>query len=455
VAVSKRLRYEVFRRDNHACRYCGATAPDVKLTIDHVVPKALGGSDTDPANLVTACGPCNAGKTSTNPGAPLVDDVAQDALRWSRAIARAAQEMLTDDGTVSEAHQQFASTWDNWSYNGDEDPKLFPKDPGWKQTVDALLAAGLPMALLKECIQITMSRRSIVAENRFRYMCGVAWNKVSKIQDRARQIASDAPESITADLIPDSYDTSRAEMAREVLAELCGTEREQYLEWADDGGYGDAHGEPQTETDRLAGAAVMALSDIRTDFAILEQQVLDTLDSLPGDIGKKAMKIARERLYDRLGTDFPQHRFYIEALRHLLDEVRLPEAEKYLATLTADERQEWLTYAKVIYDRGFISDAGWLVHSAMIAQALTSGGVYTGMCCGTGEHIAWCPSLATYLARIPELKCCGPGGPDNHGGHPVCDHHLEQLMDGTFVSPRGLVLSATDFTELTPEPAPF
>ena len=32
MAVSKRLRFEILRRDNHACRYCGQMAPDVKLT---------------------------------------------------------------------------------------------------------------------------------------------------------------------------------------------------------------------------------------------------------------------------------------------------------------------------------------------------------------------------------------------------------------------------------------
>lgn len=41
MSVSKRLRFEVLRRDNHTCRYCGSSAPEVKLTIDHVVPVAL------------------------------------------------------------------------------------------------------------------------------------------------------------------------------------------------------------------------------------------------------------------------------------------------------------------------------------------------------------------------------------------------------------------------------
>lgn len=62
--VTKRVRFEVLRRDNHTCHYCGARAPEV--AIDHVVPVALGGSD-NPENLVAACAPCNSGKSSATP----------------------------------------------------------------------------------------------------------------------------------------------------------------------------------------------------------------------------------------------------------------------------------------------------------------------------------------------------------------------------------------------------
>ena len=58
MAITKRTRYEVLKRDNHACRYCGAVAPDVKLQVDHVIPVALGGTD-NPDNLVAACVACN------------------------------------------------------------------------------------------------------------------------------------------------------------------------------------------------------------------------------------------------------------------------------------------------------------------------------------------------------------------------------------------------------------
>jgi hypothetical protein len=80
MAVSKRLRYEILRRDNFACRYCGAAAPDVKLNADHVIPQSLGGSDK-PENLVASCVDCNAGKTSSMPNAMPVADVEQEAFR--------------------------------------------------------------------------------------------------------------------------------------------------------------------------------------------------------------------------------------------------------------------------------------------------------------------------------------------------------------------------------------
>lgn len=63
MAVSKRTRFEVLRRDNFTCRYCGAKAPDVELHVDHVHPRLHGGND-HPRNLVAACKDCNLGKSA-------------------------------------------------------------------------------------------------------------------------------------------------------------------------------------------------------------------------------------------------------------------------------------------------------------------------------------------------------------------------------------------------------
>lgn len=111
MAVSKRLRYEVLRRDNHACRYCGAAAPDVKLNVDHVIPQALGGPD-HPTNLVTACTDCNAGKTSSMPGAATVAEVDQDAVRQAReAIEQHRRELMQ---TILAGWHELATIADTW-----------------------------------------------------------------------------------------------------------------------------------------------------------------------------------------------------------------------------------------------------------------------------------------------------------------------------------------------------
>lgn len=60
--ISKRTRFEVFKRDSFTCQYCGRQAPDVILEIDHITPVKKGG-DSNIFNLITSCGDCNAGKS--------------------------------------------------------------------------------------------------------------------------------------------------------------------------------------------------------------------------------------------------------------------------------------------------------------------------------------------------------------------------------------------------------
>ena len=59
--LSKKTRFEVFKRDKFTCQYCGRHAPDVVLECDHIKPVAEGGKNTI-LNLVTSCKDCNSGK---------------------------------------------------------------------------------------------------------------------------------------------------------------------------------------------------------------------------------------------------------------------------------------------------------------------------------------------------------------------------------------------------------
>lgn len=62
--LSKKLRFEVFKRDSFTCQYCGAKAPDVLLHADHIKPYSKGGKNSI-LNLVTACASCNGGKSNS------------------------------------------------------------------------------------------------------------------------------------------------------------------------------------------------------------------------------------------------------------------------------------------------------------------------------------------------------------------------------------------------------
>jgi len=60
-AISKKIRFEVFKRDRFTCQYCGRSAPDIILNIDHILPVSKGG-ENDITNLITSCFDCNSGK---------------------------------------------------------------------------------------------------------------------------------------------------------------------------------------------------------------------------------------------------------------------------------------------------------------------------------------------------------------------------------------------------------
>jgi hypothetical protein len=197
VAVSKRLRFEILRRDNHACRYCGAIAPDVRLTIDHVVPVALGGSD-EPVNLVTACAGCNSGKTSVSPDSPVVEDVRQDALRWAVAMERAAMEDQERLALARRHQAWFLDQWNGWTYKVWDKAakgmveKTLPLPDDWRQTVDRLTQAGLWPDQLEDALKIAMASH---ASDVWRYFCGVCWNKVKELQARALDLVSSPASS--------------------------------------------------------------------------------------------------------------------------------------------------------------------------------------------------------------------------------------------------------------------
>lgn len=193
MAVSKRTRYEVLRRDAFTCRYCGAKAPDVELHVDHVTPVALGGTD-EPSNLVAACADCNVGKASSSPDDETVADVAEDAERWAAAIKEAARRIEErPDGEVRFI-EHFAEVWDGFYYKSWDAPKgshefhSIPRSANWEVTVANYYRSGLTHRGMVESIRAAMDKTGIAPEARFPYFCGVARNKVQRIAEAAAEL---------------------------------------------------------------------------------------------------------------------------------------------------------------------------------------------------------------------------------------------------------------------------
>lgn len=200
MAVSRRLRFEILRRDNHTCRYCGQAAPDVKLTVDHVLPEALGGSD-EASNLVTACQPCNAGKSSIAPDSPIVEGVADDALKWALAITRATEIQRARRAEKDDYIAAFDHEWRRWSYG--RDGKQFVSRPAdWEATIARHFDASLDIDALTQLVRDVITRAThpsyatapkgyVRDEDMWRYFCGALRNHMRERSELATELLAE------------------------------------------------------------------------------------------------------------------------------------------------------------------------------------------------------------------------------------------------------------------------
>ena len=228
MAISKRLRYEILKRDGHRCFYCKDT--ERKLTVDHVVPKALGGTD-DPTNLVASCGECNGGKSSSNPDAQLVAQVDTDALRWQMAWAAAVAEAKHDS---QQRTKNIAKVKRNYTaaYKGrhGEAPYL---PEGWQSSVGRWLDLGLTVELIDEAISAAVGRSNIPRNDRWAYFAGCCWGVIRNLGDHAKRIADlsvGAPEGASCDVTARAVIDAAVLVWREHWANAVGKEPDSSLD---------------------------------------------------------------------------------------------------------------------------------------------------------------------------------------------------------------------------------
>jgi len=169
--LSKKVRFDVFKRDVFTCQYCGQRPPAVVLEIDHIVALANGGADTDD-NLMTACFDCNRGK-----GAGSLQCIPLDVQRKAELIAeRAAQVAAYDrllrrekkkrEAAIDRVNAIYEATFDGW----------FLSDSG-RRSVRTFLEK-LPPSEVEDAMQKACDRKPHA--HAFKYFCGICWNKIKR-----------------------------------------------------------------------------------------------------------------------------------------------------------------------------------------------------------------------------------------------------------------------------------
>lgn len=182
--ISKRLRFEVLRRDGFKCRYCGTVAAERELRVDHVIPEVLGGP-TEPSNLATTCEPCNTGKTSVSLDDPVVDDVARDALRWARAMEIAAAGQRAEREVRLAHRDAFIEKWEEYNYEWRGEVYVMPLSGDWPTSIDAFVKAGLDDNDIAEAVDVAMSKKHVANSALFKYFCGICWRMIEERRNTA------------------------------------------------------------------------------------------------------------------------------------------------------------------------------------------------------------------------------------------------------------------------------
>lgn len=173
--LSKKTRFEVFKRDSFTCQYCGSVPPKVVLHVDHIVPVASGG-ENNIDNLITSCESCNQGKGATSLTS-IPESLVQKTKRMREIESQVTgynEVVIAKTKRVENEAWFVARTLENddelcsYSANGIKSIKNFISLIGFEETVEA---AG-----------IAFSNKPSNSRRRFLYFCGVCWNRARNLK---------------------------------------------------------------------------------------------------------------------------------------------------------------------------------------------------------------------------------------------------------------------------------
>lgn len=176
MSISKKRRFEVFKRDGFKCAYCGASPPSTILEVDHIEPKS-GGGKNDINNLVTACFGCNRGKSNTSLSKvpPTVaenlknlKEREEQIKEYRKYIKRAATRENRDIKKISTIYER---------YFGNQ-----TLTDRFRITSLKLFLSRLPIHEVEEAMHLAIDRCPTSKSRAKSYFCGICWQKIRRAQ---------------------------------------------------------------------------------------------------------------------------------------------------------------------------------------------------------------------------------------------------------------------------------
>lgn len=172
MALSKRSRFEVFKRDGFVCQYCGRTPPDVVLHVDHINPSSAGGGD-EIDNLLTSCACCNLGKSDV----PL-DQIPQTMIDKLEVLKEKQEQLAAYNKLLRRQNLRFRRE------AGRIDEIYSSYFPGWqlserfKRVSLRTFLQRLPCEVVTEYMELGYARFPHDPDRSIRYFCGCCWKRI-------------------------------------------------------------------------------------------------------------------------------------------------------------------------------------------------------------------------------------------------------------------------------------
>ena len=170
-SISKRIRFEIFKRDEFTCQYCGAVPPKTILHVDHINPVFSGGTN-DIDNLVTSCMECNLGKGARN-----LKNIPQSLAEKAKLVAESEAQLLGYQNILQAKHDRIED--EQWRVA----EIIFPgsSETGINRHYLSSLKYFIDqigLFVVMDAAEIATRKWSNVSTKRFKYFCAICWNRI-------------------------------------------------------------------------------------------------------------------------------------------------------------------------------------------------------------------------------------------------------------------------------------